>query len=136
MASPSSTFDRDQRGVTLIELMMALVVLALGVLAVTQLFPAGAETQLRDRLMSSGSYYAQEKIEDLETKTWADADLGIGRHPSAGFDSLGTRKTWLRYYDVEQMVSPLDNLRKVTVNVSWTYLGNARQVLATTYVRR
>ena len=131
-----STFDHDQRGVTLIELMMAMVVLALGVLAVTQMFPAGAESQLRDRLMFSGSFYAQEKIEDVETKTWADAELGIGRHPSAGFDSLGTQKNWLRYYEVEALASPLDNLRKVSVHVSWTYLGNARQVVATTYVRR
>ena len=132
----AGTFEPDQRGVTLIELMMALVVLALGVLAVSQLFPAGAQTQLKDRLLSSGNYYAQEKIEDLETKTWADAELAIGRHPAVGYDSLGTQKKWLRYHEVVALAAPLDNLRKVRVSVSWTYLGNTRQVAATTYVRR
>ena len=133
---PSTFPDSSQRGATLIELMMALVVLALGVLAVGQLFPAGARTQVKDRLLSSGSYHAQEKLEEVETKNWADAELGIGRHPATGFDSLGTNKTWLRYYDVEAMTAPLDNLRKVTVHVRWTYLGDTLQVAALTYVRR
>ena len=34
------------------------------------------------------------------------------------------------------MAAPLDNLRKVTVNVSWTYLDSPRSVILTTYVRR
>src|SRR5262245_1948242 len=107
MRTPSTHPDSCQRGATLIELMMALVVLAIGVLAVSQLFPAGSQSQTRDRLMSSANYHAQEKLEDLETKNWADADLGIGRHPAAGFDTLGVHKSWLRYYDVEQMTTPL-----------------------------
>ena len=135
--SPSTSADSDQRGATLIELMMALVVLALGVLAVAQVFPAGTRSQIKDSLMSSASYYAQETIEDVGTMTWSDPNLAPGRHPpGAAEDSLGTLGTWRRHYDVADMAAPLDNLRKVTVTVSWNHLGNARQVTATTYVRR
>jgi len=135
--APSPNPDRAERGATLIELMMALVLLAIGVLAVIQLFPAATRIQVKDRLMSASSNYAQEKVEDLSTKNWADADLAVGRHPAGtAVDSLGPRGTWVRYHEVEQLAAPLDNLRKVTVHVSWTQLGVSRQVLATTYVRR
>ena len=127
----------NEFGATLIELMMAMVVLALGVLAVAQMFPAGTRSQMKDGLMSSASYYAQEKLEDVGTLTWADPDLQPGRHPAgANEDTLGTHATWLRHYDVVDMAAPLDNVRKVTVTVSWNYLGTPRSVTATTYVRR
>ena len=134
---PAVPARSDESGATLIELMMALVVLALGVLAVSQMFPAGARSQLKDSLMSSASYYAQETLEDVGTKTWADAELAPGRHPpGADEDTLGTHGTWLRHYDVADMAAPLDNLRKVTVTVRWSHIGMTRSVTATTYVRR
>ena len=134
-AHPSSS-PCDQRGATLIELMMALVVLALGVLAVSQMFPAGARSQMKDSLMSSANYFAQETVENVNAMTWADPGLSPGRHPPSADDTLGTHGTWRRHYDVADMAIPLDNLRKVTVTVSWNHLGRTRQVLATTYVRR
>lgn len=126
-----------QRGVSLIELMMALVILSLGLLAVSQIFPAGTRGQVRDRLYSSGNYYAQEKLEELQAKPWADPELTPGRHPpGSAVDSLGTLKTWRRFHEVEAMASPLDNLRKVNVTVFWTTLGDTQTVRVSTYVRR
>jgi prepilin-type N-terminal cleavage/methylation domain-containing protein len=131
------TSDRDDRGATLIELMMALVILAIGLLAVSQLFPAGARGQVKDRMLSTGSCYAQEKLEELEARDWSDADLSIGRHPpGTAVDSLGATRAWQRFYMVEALAAPLDNLRKVTVTVTWTFLAEPRQITATTYVRR
>jgi type II secretory pathway pseudopilin PulG len=121
--------------VTLVELMVALVVLAVGVLALAQTFPAGTRKQTRDRLFSTANQYVSDKTEELSTKNWADAEMDLGRHPSAGFDTLGSLKTHFRYYDVTSMANPLDNLRKVTVRVQWTYLG-ARACSTTIYVRR
>ena len=126
----------DQRGATLVELMVALVVLALGILAVGQLFPAGTRGQLKDRMMTSASYYAQEKIEELTPLSWSDPRLTLGRHPAGvAVDSLGDSGAWQRFHVVEQLAAPLDNLKKITVTVSWNFLG-ARQVTATTYLRR
>ena len=127
---------RSQQGVTLIELMMALVILSIGLMAVSQLFPAGVRGQVRDRLFSSGNYYAQEKLEEVAGKNWSDPLLSIGRHPAADFETLGTHRTWRRFYQVEVMAIPLDNLRKVTVTVNWNYQDMARSVSTVTYVRR
>ena len=133
---PAPRPSRSERGVTLIELMMALVILSVGLLAVAQLFPAGTRSQLRDRLFSSAHYYAQEKLEEVSQKSWADPALSIGRHPAADFETLGTNKTWQRFYQVDVMAVPLDNLRKVTVTVNWRYQDMARTVSTITYVRR
>lgn len=126
----------SERGASLIELMIALVVLALGILAVGQLFPAGTRTQLQDRMMSAGNYYAQEELERLRGLSWSDAELTTGRHPSGTATvSLGPTGQWHRYYEVSQLAAPLDNLKKVTITVNWTYLG-ARKAQAVTYLRR
>ena len=124
-----------ERGASLIELMIALVVLSLGILSLAQLFPAGSRGQLRDRMTTAATYYAQEKIEQLSSIEWNHADLSVGVHPAAGFDSLGDDRLWLRQYQVEQMTGSLNNLKKVTVTVQWDYMG-ARSVQAVTYLRR
>jgi len=124
-----------ERGVTLVELMIALVVLAVGVLALAQTFPAGGRAQGRDRMFSSANSYMQDKVELLSTKNWSDAELDLGRHPASGFDTVGANRILLRYYEVAALASPLDNLRKVTVRMNWQYLG-ARACSTTIYVRR
>ncbi|MEK7329510.1 MAG: prepilin-type N-terminal cleavage/methylation domain-containing protein [Candidatus Eisenbacteria bacterium] len=129
--------DHDaERGTSLIELMIALVVLSLGILAVAQLFPAGSRGQVQDRMTTAGIYYAQEQLEELNRLSWSDAALTVGRHPpGTATEDLGPTGKWHRYYDVSILPAPLDNLKKVTVTVTWTFMG-ARSVQSTTYLRR
>jgi len=134
MTTPNTEI-RAQRGSTLIEMMVALTVLAIGVLAVAQLFPAGSRSQVRDRLRTEASQLAREKIEQLEVADWTDPDLAAGRHPAAGAEKLGAVGALGRYYDVEPMAAPLDNLKQVTVHVTWNQV-RACTVQAVTYVRR
>jgi prepilin-type N-terminal cleavage/methylation domain-containing protein len=135
MTSARNPHEPAERGVTLIELMIALVVLSIGVLALAQTFPAGSRKQASDRLFTTANQLLQDKTEELSTRNWADVDLDLGRHPAAGFDSLGPNRNLLRHYQVSAMANPLDNLRKVTVRVEWQYMG-ARACSTTIYVRR
>ena len=134
MSTPRS-FDPSQRGMTLIELMVAMVVLTLGVLAVGRIFPASSRGQLQDRMLTAGNYYAQQQIEELQSMTWSDPSIAAGRHPAAGTVDLGSTGQWHRFYQVDILAAPLDNLKRVTVTVSWTFMGS-RSVTATTYLRR
>jgi len=135
MRNPALHAIRDEHGSTLIELMIALVMLTVGILAVGQLFPAGSRSQQQARMTTSGNYYAQEKLEQLAGSSWTDASLTAGRHPASGSEALGSSGQWQRFYQVEAMAAPLDNLKKVTVTVQWVYQRN-RTVTSTTYVRR
>jgi prepilin-type N-terminal cleavage/methylation domain-containing protein len=124
-----------ERGSSLLELMVALTVLAVGVLAVAQLFPAGTRSQVRDRLRTEASQLVREKIEQLEVLDWTDPALASGRHPGSGSEPLGNVGALGRYYDVEGMAAPLDNLKRVTVHVTWNQV-RACTVQAVTYLRR
>lgn len=135
MPIPAPCQTRDERGVTLVELMIALVVLTLGILAVGQLFPAGSRSSLQSRMTTMASLYSQAKIEQLNAATWNDPALAGGRHPAVGFDTLGTGGTWRRHYVVSTLPAPLDNLKQIVVTVDWTYMGS-RAVTDTTYLRR
>ena len=118
---------------SLVELSIALVVLAVGILAVARLFPAGARSQVQDQLLIGANYYAQEKVEALTGLSWADAAMTDGRHPAgSAFDTLGTGQ-WLRCYQVTTMTGSLDNLKKVDVTVNYQGAGQApRSLTATT----
>ncbi len=133
--APSPTADR---GFTLIEVMIALVVLAIGIIAVSQLFPSGSRAQVQDHLLTGASDYAREKIEDLSTHAWNDSVLTTGRHPAAGAESLGTGNQWQRFYNVAVLAAPLNNLKKVDVTVTYQGAGLSaqRSVVATTYLRQ
>ena len=136
MASAPAPPAPGERGVSLLELLVALVVLSIGVLALAQLFPAGSRTQVQARLMSTASFYAQQKVEQLSLLPWADPALATGRHPSGtACDTLGAHKELLRFYQVGALAAPLDELKRVTVTVSWK-LQKPRSVTATTYVRK
>ena len=132
-----SSVSTPQLGATLIELMIALVILGIGLLAVNQLFPAGTRAQVRDRMLASASGFVQQKIEQVSTYTWADTGLSLGRHPSGTqAEALGDFGNIRRYYQVDTMPIPLDNLRKVTVEAYWLSLGDTMRVRTSTYVRR
>src|SRR5258706_3923308 len=126
-----------ERGMSLVELMIALVVLAVGLLAVGRMFRTGARSQEQDRLLTSANYYAQEKLESLTGRSWADPLLVDGRHPAGtATESLGNGQ-WTRFYQVTTLTGKLDNLKQVDVTVNYQGAGRApRLVTATTYVRR
>jgi type IV pilus assembly protein PilV len=133
---PISTPIRSERGMTLVELMIALVVLAVGVLTLARLFPSASSTQLRGRMMTAGNYYAREKLEELSALAWADTALNAGRHPSAtGVEALGTGGAWKRYYNVTVMAAPLAELKSVTITVRWS-TTKTESTTTTTYLRK
>jgi prepilin-type N-terminal cleavage/methylation domain-containing protein len=127
------------RGMTLIEVMIALVVLSVGILAVGRMFPSGSRAQVQDHLVTAANNYAQERIEDLSTRTWSDTALSVGRHPTGtATESIGSGGQWKRFYSVSLLAAPLNNLKRIDVTVTYWGAGLAsqRSVVATTYMRQ
>jgi type II secretory pathway pseudopilin PulG len=124
----------SERGAFLVELLITVVILAVGLLALGQLFPAGSRSQLSSRMASTAEYYSQQKAEELQGLTAADPNLSAGRHPpGAAVESLGGR--WARFYEIDILPAPLSAIRRVAINVSWNYQG-LRSVNDTIYLRR
>jgi Tfp pilus assembly protein PilV len=135
--APRRTSGRgSERGALLIELMIALVFLAIGILALGRLFPAGSRSQLSSRMASTANFYVQQKAEELMGLTAADPGMTAGRHPAGtATESLGSGGAWKRFYTVDVLAAPLSNVRRIAINVSWTFQGT-RAVVDTIYLRR
>ncbi len=127
----------SERGMSLIELCIALVILTVGLLAAAQFFPTGSRAMTRDQLLAAGNLYAQQKVEQLTTLAWTDAQLTLGRHPGgSSYEQLGNSHAWNRYYIVSAMPAPLDNLRMISVGVAYDFQGRRDTVTSVTYLRR
>jgi type IV pilus assembly protein PilV len=126
-----------QAGFSIIELMVALVLLGLGILSIANLFPLGSRTQLRDRLRTSATDVAQQKMEQLRMTTWSNTLLDVGVHPNAGGEaiSLANEGKFKRFWIVEAQPGAFADMKKVTVRVTWT-LQAPDTVELVTYFRR
>jgi prepilin-type N-terminal cleavage/methylation domain-containing protein len=111
-------------GFSVIELMVALTILGLGILGLANVFPLGSQTQIKDRLRSSGADLAQQKMEQLRTQAWTAADLTDGVHPTANGETLALSNdgTFNRRWTVTTQPGSFSDMKKVTVRVRWTVL--------------
>ncbi len=121
--------DRDARrarGFTLLDLMITMVVLAVGVLALGQLMPAGSRSLSRSRSVTTGTTLAAQKLEDLKALAWTNSSLAAGTHS----DTSGKyTRTWVITDN-----TPLAGTRKVAVTVSWPSSTGTRSTVVTTYL--
>lgn len=119
----------------MVELMITLVILAIGVMSVSQLFPAGSRTQVRDRMRAEAVNRASEKLEQLGVLSWSAAELSAGRHPAGNAtEPLKTTGKLSRFYQVDVLPAPMSKVKRVTVSVTWK-AARSCTVQAVTYVR-
>ena len=124
-------------GFSVIELMVALAVLGIGIIGLANVFPLGSQTQVKDRLRTSGADLAQQKLEQLRLETWTDADLTDGTHPTSSGETLTLQDEGIfnRYWIVETQTGTFSDMKKVTVRVRWSYL-RSDSVQLVSYFRR
>ena len=126
-----------QGGFSVIELMVALTVLGIGIIGLANVFPYGSQTQVKDRLRTSGADLAQQKMEQLRTVAWSDANLTDGTHPSNVGETLtlSSEGNFNRIWFVTTQAGTFSDMKLVTVRVRWTY-PRPDSVDLTTYFRR
>lgn len=90
----TATGQRDARGFTLAEAMLAAVILTLAVTAMTMPFTAAAANEAVETRRTLASALAQELMEEILTKPFADPQGGmgvgpeVGESPRGGFDNV------------------------------------------------
>jgi prepilin-type N-terminal cleavage/methylation domain-containing protein len=125
-----------EQGVTLLETLVAMTVLAIGIVAVAKVFPNITGSQIGAKMLTTGAYYSREKVEELMALPWTDAALTDGRHPAGmATENLGSNNQWHRYYNVTTLTGALADLKRVTVTVTWLLQGSDTTT-TTTYFRR
>jgi len=121
---------RTNRGISLVEIMIAILIFGIGITAAMRTLPVSNRATTRARNLTLATNYAQQKIEELMNAPINDADLTAGNHPDPDnpLDRIFTR-TW-----VVTDNNPIVDMKCVDVTVVWTADGNDNTVTLTTYL--
>lgn len=106
---------RASRGFTLVEVMVALIIFAVGMLSLAMLMPAGTRGVRKAGQNTRGSELAASSIEHLLATPYDHPDLDLGAHndPANPYDGK---------YFVSWAVDtgqPIVNCKRITVTVRW-----------------
>ncbi|MFH1776493.1 MAG: prepilin-type N-terminal cleavage/methylation domain-containing protein [Candidatus Omnitrophota bacterium] len=119
---------KSETAFTLVEILIALSILAVGILGLVNLFPVGLDATKQTVDISTAAIVAQRRIEEIK------AD---GYNQSITYDGTNGNYTEYPNYTWGVTVVPhgmTNNLRIVTVNVTWTFRGQPRTETFVTYI--
>ena len=130
----------NKKGFTLIELMVAMVVLAFGILGFMFLQTRSIKGRVFSREMNRAITIAQQHMEILMGTDFDDSLLDMGNHPTATEDSDGNNDGQLTinyqnfHYNIIWIISPIDvdndgtndnDFKKITVSCQWVLKDSA-----------
>ncbi|CAB1079014.1 hypothetical protein JY97_10460 [Alkalispirochaeta odontotermitis] len=121
-------FPGANQGFSLIEVLVAMAIFSIGVLAVGTLILSTTRNNTHGDFMTQATMLARAKIE--EKKREADAGtLSVGTETETNIDLQGNAGG---IYTRECIISSAGTLRQIRVTVSWTRLGRSRTVVLRT----
>lgn len=129
-----------KQGFTLIEVLIAIVLIVSGLVALMQVMSVAifADSTLEYRLTALN--LANEKLEELKDDGYSHANLDPASSPFtevsiSGFDFIAQRQWTVDYVDANLSTSVSDTgLKDVTVQVQWTQRGGTQSVAVETLI--
>jgi prepilin-type N-terminal cleavage/methylation domain-containing protein len=121
--------DQRQGGWTIIEVLVAVVILCVGLLAVGTMQISAIRGNFMGGNTSIALTLASEKMEDLLNKAYGtDADLTAGTHNEEVSDSgvVAAGSFYNRTWTIADTATPWPTMKQITVVVSWE--GNRHRV--------
>ncbi|HEY3156786.1 MAG TPA: hypothetical protein VGK76_09230 [Candidatus Eisenbacteria bacterium] len=111
-------------GFSLIEILFALTFLAIGIMAVAAMIPAGTRGITQSRVLTSGLMAAQVKLEDLKGTPFAALTAGT---------FTDTTSVFTRTWTVTDSV-PMAGCKKIEVTSTWIDSHGAQTAQLSSYV--
>jgi prepilin-type N-terminal cleavage/methylation domain-containing protein len=115
---------KKQKGFTLIELLIAIFILTVGILTVSQSFPLGVYIQKSAQMDTVANQLCQTKIEDFFTLSYGEIPLGTAEESYGLIVSFPSykRRTEISYFDPSNpsVPSAIDlGIKKIKITVFW-----------------
>jgi type IV pilus assembly protein PilV len=105
---------KKSKGFSLIEVLIALVILAIALLALAGLMVQSTNSNSWGSHLTEASTFAQDKLEELRMTTWANLVLEPFTDVRTGATGTNYTRTWT------VTTNGTGNLRTVSINISWT----------------
>jgi len=108
-------------GLTIIELMIAIFILAVGLIGVLSAFPLGAQLENSAQMATTAIQLAQAKMEDIISKPYEDIGSEAKQTLASPFSAY-SRETEITYFNPDNPeVIPTEDMgiKKIKVTVSW-----------------
>lgn len=121
---------KSQRGITLIEIMVAMVLFGIGLSMALRTLPDSNVVTTKARNITKATNLAQEQIEHLMGIDYGNADLNAGTHTDADnpLDNHFTR-SWVVADD-----NPVADMKRIDVTVSFQTAAKDSTVTLSTYL--
>jgi Tfp pilus assembly protein PilV len=120
---------KNEKGSSIVEIMVALLIFGIGLVAAFRMLPQSSATTTHSRNRTTAVNLAQEKIEELMSDGYENADLTAGDHVDAGNPiSNHFNRTWSVTDD-----TPITDMKSVSVSVNFPTSGADSSVTLRTY---
>lgn len=121
----------NQKGLTLIELLIVCVVISFAFLGLANLFPVSMASLNESRMHTTAADFAQEKMEDLLEVDGSHADLTAGTHNDP---DNPIRTSFNRNWTVTDD-TPANGLKQIEVTVTYPHGTETRSVTLASFRR-
>ena len=126
---------KKNRGFSLLELIIAIAVLAIGLVGVLQIFPIGLKASQRAGMMTKAAFLAQNKIEDVKLAGFDAITELPPKIPLSGRD--GDFEWAIKIDEIApEGVEASEDMRKITVTLTWPERNITRSKEFITYVTK
>jgi len=126
---------KNKQGFSLLELIIAIAVLAVGLVGILQIFPIGLRASQRAGMMTKASFLAQNKMEDVKLAGFDAITELPPKIPLSGSD--GDLEWAIKIDNVSlEGVELQDDMRKIIVTISWPERNTTRSKEFITYVTK
>ena len=115
----------NQKGFTLIEVLIGLVILAIGLLGIASMQISSVKGNIFSSNMTQAANLVQDKLEYLKNLSYSDPNLNAGQYKEGTIP--GT--TFSRQYNIVEDAG--NSIKTITVTVQWTDRVNHNLTLTT-----
>ena len=109
---------RKQNGFTLIEVVAALIILSIALLAIAAMQITSIKSGYFSSHVTQATIFAQDKLEYLRNLSYRDSDLSSGQHN----EGILPGTVFSRQYNIAEDAG--NSMKTITVTVQWIDRGN------------
>lgn len=110
----TATHIKDQRGFSLLEMLVAITILAVGLLGIAGLQGTTIRRNVSAMRNTEATALIEDKIEEYRNTPYANITVGTETDPNLGSSGIYTRTSTV------QENAPLNDTKTITVQVSWS----------------